>query len=237
MLRLLSHLTALPGGLAEWLIADMPGALGRRLRRAYWGRRLRHMGQGVQIDTGVRIVNPGHVSIGDNCWLDHGAQIIAGPPRPGDRRLWQGDNPDFTGTVGEVRLGRNVHVANFCVLQGHGGLQIGDNITTASGSKVYSMSHHHANPADPSDRHKYKFSTMAPARDQSLVAAPVVLQDDAALGLNSVVLPGVTLGAGSWVAAGSVVTRSLPANVLAGGAPARVLREDLTPGWSVPGRG
>jgi acetyltransferase-like isoleucine patch superfamily enzyme len=55
--------------------------------------------------------------------------------------------------------------------------------------------------------------------------APVVLEDDVFLGLGSVVLKGVTIGHGTFVAARSVVTRSLPPMVLAAGNPARVIRE------------
>lgn len=54
--------------------------------------------------------------------------------------------------------------------------------------------------------------------------APVVIEDDVWLGLGVVVLKGVTIGRGTVVAAGSVVTRSLPAMVLAGGNPAKVIR-------------
>ena len=55
--------------------------------------------------------------------------------------------------------------------------------------------------------------------------APVVLEDDVFLGLGSVVLKGVTIGHGTFVAAGSVVTKCLPSMVLAAGNPARVIRE------------
>ena len=55
--------------------------------------------------------------------------------------------------------------------------------------------------------------------------APVVLEDDVFLGLGVTVLKGVTIGHGTFVAAGSVVTRSLPPTVLAAGNPARVIRE------------
>ena len=55
--------------------------------------------------------------------------------------------------------------------------------------------------------------------------APVVLEDDVFVGLGSVVLKGVTIGRGTFVAAGSVVTRSLPPMVLAAGVPAKVIRE------------
>lgn len=56
-------------------------------------------------------------------------------------------------------------------------------------------------------------------------SASVSIQDDVWIGMGAVVLKGVTIGHGSVVAAGSVVTRSLPPLVIAGGNPARVVRE------------
>jgi acetyltransferase-like isoleucine patch superfamily enzyme len=237
MRRLLNYPLQLMLDLAEWLLCYLPGPLGRKLRRLYWRARLRHLGAGAQIDTGVCIMNPRYVSVGDQCWLDHGVIILAGPAsEAGGRRVWHSPNPAYRGAPGEVHIGDRVHVAALSVLQGHGGLQIGSDLTIASGVRIYSLTHHHANPADPTDRRKYKFSTMSPAAEQSLISAPVVVGDAAAVGLNSVVLPGVQIGAGTWVGAGSVVNRSLPANVMAAGNPARVLRDPLTPGWSPKGK-
>ena len=54
--------------------------------------------------------------------------------------------------------------------------------------------------------------------------APVTIKKGAWLGVNVTVLKGVTIGENTLVAAGSVVTRSLPANVVAGGVPAKVIR-------------
>lgn len=55
-------------------------------------------------------------------------------------------------------------------------------------------------------------------------AAPVVIEDDVWLGLNVIVLKGVTIGRGSVIGANSVVTRDIPAGVIAGGNPCRVLK-------------
>lgn len=55
--------------------------------------------------------------------------------------------------------------------------------------------------------------------------AAVVIEDGVWLGVNVTVLKGVTIGKNTFVAAGSLVISSLPSNVVAGGMPARVLRE------------
>jgi acetyltransferase-like isoleucine patch superfamily enzyme len=60
--------------------------------------------------------------------------------------------------------------------------------------------------------------------DLPLVCSPTVLEDRVWLGAHVVVLKGVTIGEGTIVGAGSVVTRSLPPNCVAAGVPARVLR-------------
>ena len=54
--------------------------------------------------------------------------------------------------------------------------------------------------------------------------APVIIGKNVWLGLNVTVLKGVTIGKNTIVAVGSVVTRSLPPNVVAGGVPAKVLK-------------
>jgi acetyltransferase-like isoleucine patch superfamily enzyme len=57
--------------------------------------------------------------------------------------------------------------------------------------------------------------------------APVTIESDVVVYVKSVILPGVTLGRGTTVAAGSVVTKDTPANSLVGGVPARVLKTDI----------
>jgi acetyltransferase-like isoleucine patch superfamily enzyme len=54
---------------------------------------------------------------------------------------------------------------------------------------------------------------------------PVVISDDVWIGMNAVILKGVTIGENSIVAAGSVVTKSVPPNVIVGGNPAMIVRE------------
>ncbi len=64
-----------------------------------------------------------------------------------------------------------------------------------------------------------------PRRDKLEAARPITIGDNVWLGGGVIVCPGVTIGDNSVVGAGSVVTRDIPANVVAVGNPARVLRE------------
>lgn len=63
-----------------------------------------------------------------------------------------------------------------------------------------------------------------PRRDKWESAAPITIGDNVWLGGGVIVLPGVTIGADTVVGAGSVVTKDLPAGVVAVGNPARVVR-------------
>ena len=61
-------------------------------------------------------------------------------------------------------------------------------------------------------------------RNEMPESAPIILEDNVWIGVRTVILRGVTIGAGSVVAAGSVVTKDVPARSLAGGVPAKIIR-------------
>lgn len=70
------------------------------------------------------------------------------------------------------------------------------------------------------------FHRLEPERRHEMPAsAPIILEENVWLGARVIVLRGVRIGAGSVVAAGSVVTRDIPPRVIAAGMPAKVLRE------------
>lgn len=55
-------------------------------------------------------------------------------------------------------------------------------------------------------------------------SSPVVIEDDVLIGAQCIVLKGVTIGARSIIAAGSVVTKSIPTDCIAGGNPCKVIK-------------
>lgn len=67
------------------------------------------------------------------------------------------------------------------------------------------------------------FVPASPAED-GIATAPVVIEDDVWIGARCIILKGVHIGARSIIAAGSVVTQDIPAGVIAGGNPCRVIK-------------
>jgi galactoside O-acetyltransferase len=207
-------------------ITMLPGSLGRHLRYQYWRRRVKHMGKNVKIDVGVQFVGPQYMTIMDNAWIDKYVILLAGPPqrkRHGIRK----ENSFFALHEGDLHIGENVHIAPYCVIQAHGGVWLGNNLGIASGCRIYSLSHHYRDLGNQENQTNYFFTPLVDLNSQFLISGAVVMSDATALGLNSVVLPGVTIHEGSWVASMSLVVKDIPQNVVAGGNPAVVLKEKM----------
>lgn len=221
------RLAQLLGGLWLLVVTYLPGDFGAKLRDSYYRPRLKHLGQGVLLDVGVQISQPELVSIGDHTWIDKYVIILAGPAGHGERKMARKENPSFTGAAGEVLIGRDCHIAPFSILVGHGGISIGNSCGVASGSRLYSLSHHYRNPLDPSDRFMYSFTPMVPECEQALYVGPVVMEDNTCLALNSSMLPGSTIGRNSWVGVSSVVLEAIPADSIAAGNPAKLVKSRL----------
>ncbi|QXG75943.1 sugar O-acetyltransferase [Modestobacter sp. L9-4] len=86
---------------------------------------------------------------------------------------------------------------------------IGDDVQMGPGVQLLTATH----PIEP-----------GPRRDKWEGSQPITISDNVWLGGGVIVCPGVTIGANTVVGAGSVVTRDLPADVVAVGSPARVVR-------------
>jgi acetyltransferase-like isoleucine patch superfamily enzyme len=110
-----------------------------------------------------------------------------------------------------VKIGKNVLIGFHCVLDEifPDFITIEDDVSLAG--KVYILAH-----SNPYEHFKGKLKSYA---------APVVVKKGAWVTINVTILPGVTVGEGSVVAAGAVVSKNIPANVIAGGNPAEVIRE------------
>lgn len=117
--------------------------------------------------------------------------------------------PFFCDYGSNIYLGERVYMNFQCVILDCHRVEIGHDVMFGPGVHIYAATH----PLDPDERIK--------GLEGSL---PVRIGDKAWVGGGSIVLPGVTIGEGSTIGAGSVVTKDVPAYVLAVGNPCRVVR-------------
>ncbi len=109
-----------------------------------------------------------------------------------------------------VRFGSNVFINANLMILGSGVVTIGDNALIGPEARFYTVNH----------------ATNVELRHEGWERAfPITLEPDVWLGGSVVLCPGVTIGRGSIVAAGSVVTKNVPPGVVVGGNPAYVIRE------------
>ena len=95
-------------------------------------------------------------------------------------------------------------------------LELGEYVGWGPGAKVLGSEH----TGDPTD---------VPIIQTDLVIKPVRVHDGADIGVNAVLLPGVTVGRGAIVGAGAVVTKDVPPYAIVAGVPAKLLRSRVDP--------
>jgi len=184
-------------------------ALGNRIKWAYYRLRtrclygpfLRSLGRGSSIRRPVLITHPEHIDIGDRVLVRENGrlQVIVTPGRPAPMlRIGSGTN-----------IEQNVHIV--C----HHRVLIGANVSITANCAIVDVTH--------------PFEQLPPgAKIGAEIAdddAFVEIGDGAFIGIGTVILPNVRIGAGAVIGANSVVTQSVPDFCCAAGAPARVLRQ------------
>lgn len=92
-------------------------------------------------------------------------------------------------------------------------IKIGDNVSIGANTTIVDTDFH------PLNAEKRQVSSSEAA------TAPVIIEDNVFIGMNCLILKGVTIGRGSVIGAGSVVTKDVPSCVIAAGNPARVIRK------------
>jgi maltose O-acetyltransferase len=118
--------------------------------------------------------------------------------------------PVYVDYGSNVTLGTGVFLNYGCQLADVARITIGDAVQVGPNVQLLTPIH----PLEPQRR-----------RDRWETASPIVIGDNVWIGGGAIICPGVTIGTDSVVGAGAVVTRDLPAGVLAVGNPARIARE------------
>jgi len=130
----------------------------------------------------------------------------------GDRVHLYDDTIMEIGPGGSIKVGADTHIQPKCQFTSYeAGIEIGIGVQIAPRCAFYSYDH--------------GFAGRREIRSQALeTKGPIVIEDDAWLGVGVIVLSGVCIGRGAVVGAGAVVTKDVPAGAVAVGQPARVMR-------------
>ena len=115
--------------------------------------------------------------------------------------------PFYTDFGRNIRVGKNVFINHCCTFMDRGGIILEDDVLIGPKVNLITINH----PLEPSKRH-------------STISKPIVIKENAWIGAGATVMPGVTIGKNSVIAAASVVTKDVPEYVVVAGIPAKVLK-------------
>lgn len=112
----------------------------------------------------------------------------------------------------QMVIGTNVWIGQQCFFHSGGGIKIGDDIGIGPGVKILTSAH---------DLSK---DNLGPIIELELKNGPVEIEDGCDIGVGSIILPGVKIGKGTQVGAGSVVTKETKPYSIVAGVPAKLIR-------------
>ena len=143
-----------------------------------------------------------------------------------------GCNFIFESNHGSITIGKRSYIGGGTNLIARSDIIIGDDVTLAWGITLYTHNSHsldwqeRANDiAIINDNLRHGRDMLANKKWDVVKSAPIIVKDKAWIGMNSIILKGVTIGEGAVVGAGSVVTKDVPPWTVVGGNPAIVLKK------------
>ncbi|MBF2075406.1 MAG: acyltransferase [Synechococcales cyanobacterium C42_A2020_086] len=196
------------------VFGSIPLFIGKKLRQLAYRRIFRKMGASVTIDPDVTLVGTQFMELHDevgisshcfiNCWEPTSRFVIRS-----QTRLDRGVHIQTHG--GSIEIGGNTYLGPYVCMAGPGDISIGRHCMIASHCGIYANNHCFGDL----DR---------PMSQQGVTCKGIVIEEDCWLGTGVKVLDGVTIGRGSVIGAGAVVTRDIPPYSIAVGVPAKVIQ-------------
>lgn len=116
--------------------------------------------------------------------------------------------PFYTDCGKNIKIGKNVFINACCRFQDQGGIEIGDGSLIGHNTTIATLNH-----------------DFNPDKRANLHPSPVKIGKNVWIGSDCTILPGVEIGNGAVIGAGSVVTKNVPANSITVGSPARVIKQ------------
>lgn len=171
------------------------------------------LANGSRVSPGAYVKGHGNIRLGAKCKIEDSASVDA-TRGPG---IDLGDQVILTryvylqGDKGGVRLGHRVKINNYTIINGSGGVEVGDDSLIGPGVRIISYAH--------------GIAAGRSIASQPALGKPIRIGRDVWIGANAVVLAGIAVGDGAVIGAGAVVTRDVPAAAVVAGVPARIIKE------------
>ncbi len=153
----------------------------------------------------INIKNKGKIKIGDYFSVNSG---LKANPIGGDTAV----SLIADSSNAELTIGENVGISNSTIVCWNK-ITIGDNVLIGGSTKIWDTNFHSLNP-----------TIRVSGNDDDIRTAPIMIEQNVFIGASCIILKGVTIGKNTIISAGSVVTKSIPSNVIAGGNPCVVIR-------------
>ena len=112
----------------------------------------------------------------------------------------------------KISVGQNLSIHDGCYIDASGSLTIGDEVSIAHHTSILTFNHTWVDTSQPIKYNPVELSS-------------VVIEDDVWIGCGVRIMPGVTIGKRSVIAAGSVVTKDVAAGTMVAGVPARKIKD------------
>lgn len=182
--------------LSNWIshfLRWLPGSIGSRLRYYYYNNRFERCGKRVHIAVGCTLRGCRNIVLGNNIGFGLYSQLYASGN--GGDKIIIGNNTSFnTNVMINADCGGFIEIGDNCL--------IGPNVVLRTSNHVFS------------DRN-------VPIREQGHTPGRIIIRDDVWIGANVVLLPDVSVGRGSIIGAGSVVTKNVDDYAIVAGVPAK----------------
>lgn len=169
-----------------------------------------------------------NVSLGNNVKFP---LIKNGPPTCGN--IFIGDNSWMCGTINmfphnkeaTITIGSDCYIGDESRIWCAKEVKIGDRVLIAHNVNIFDTATHPINKIERYEHEKIvKEKGMPINLCQNISEDAVVIHNDVWIGCNCIILKGVEIGEGTIIAAGSVVTKSVPSNVMIAGNPAKIVK-------------
>lgn len=115
--------------------------------------------------------------------------------------------PFYTDCGKNIHIGKRVFINSGCKFQDQGGITIGDDVLIGHNCVIATLNH-----------------VMDPEHRADMIPASVKIGDKVWIGANVTILQGVSIGEGAVIAAGALVNKNIPPMVVAGGIPAKIIK-------------